>query len=167
MESLSKFFVRTHQTQPYNCFVIMPFDPELTVVYDLVIKPYVEQKGFICKRADEIYSSRTIMGDIWTAIQQAEIIIADMTKKSPNVMYELGLCHALWKKVILLTQEKDDVPFDLKSSRLIMYDSSLPGAERLKTELGRMLEALLQEEEVESTFVQFKRNVLRIFYLVF
>jgi hypothetical protein len=69
--------------------------------------------------------------------------------------YELGLCHALWKKVILLSQALDDVPFDLRQWRVILYElTSFTGAMRLKEELGRAIEALRQEKGVEAKLVE-------------
>lgn len=150
----SEFFVRKHDPNPGQCFVLMPFQEALTAVYEHGIKPQVESMGMQCKRADEIYSGQAILGDIWTSIQTAELIIVDCTGKNPNVMYELGLCHALWKKVILLSQSLDDVPFDLRQWRVIWYDFTFAGAARLKEELGRAIEALRQEKGVEAKLVE-------------
>jgi len=150
----SDFFVRKHDPQPGMCFVLMPFQEALTAVYEHGIKPQVESMGMQCKRADEIYSGQAILGDIWSSIQTAELIIVDCTGKNPNVMYELGLCHALWKKVILLSQSLDDVPFDLRQWRVIWYDFTFAGATRLKEELGRAIEALRQEKSVEAKLVE-------------
>jgi len=149
----SDFFVRKHTPKAGLCFVLMPFQEALTAVYEHGIKPQVESMGMQCKRADEIYSAQGILGDIWDSIQTAELIIADCTGKNPNVMYELGLCHALWKRVILLSQNRDDVPFDLRAWRVIWYDFTFAGAARLKEELGRAIGALRQEKSVESQLV--------------
>ncbi len=131
----------------------MPFQEALTAVYEHGIKPQVELMGYECKRADEVYSTQGILADIWDSIQKAELIIADLTGRNPNVMYELGLCHTLWKHVILISQNKDDVPFDLRQWRVIWYDFTFAGAARLKEELGRAMEALKQEKQEESRIV--------------
>jgi len=44
-----------------------------------------------------------------------------MTGRNPNVFYETGYAHALGKKVVLLTQKADDIPFDLKHYQHIIY----------------------------------------------
>jgi hypothetical protein len=41
---------------------------------------------------------------------------------SDNVLYELGLGHALDKPVVLISATEDDVPFDLHHIRVIYYD---------------------------------------------
>ena len=154
MSNLQEFFVRKFEPEPNTCFVLMPFDEGLVAVYEHGIKPAVEELGLKIKRADELYSGQSILGDIWQGIQSAEIVIADLTGKNPNVMYGLGLCHALWKKVILLSQIRDDVPFDLRAWRVLWYDFTFAGAVRLKEELHRAIEAVRREGSAsESTLV--------------
>jgi hypothetical protein len=49
------------------CFVLMPFRPELNEIYEDVVKPVITQAplNLECVRADEIYGTDAIMGDIW------------------------------------------------------------------------------------------------------
>jgi nucleoside 2-deoxyribosyltransferase len=61
------------------------------------------------------------MGEVWTAINQADIIIADCTNRNPNVFYEVGIAHAMGKQTILMVQTIDDIPFDLRGLRVIEY----------------------------------------------
>lgn len=138
----------------------MPFSEGLSPVYDHAIKPLVESLGMSCKRADEIYSPQTVLGDIWDSVQTAEIVIADLTTKNPNVMYELGLCHALWKRVILISQNKDDVPFDLRAWRVIWYDFTFAGSTRLKEELHRAIISLRQEPNMEAQILPLDKAIL-------
>ena len=102
-----------------------------------------------CVRADEIYSTRPVMGDIWRHIQKADVIIADLTERNANVFYELGLCHAIWKRVVLLAQRIEDVPFDLRNFRIIIYEHNLEGAERLSHALARAVK-LIREDVAEG-----------------
>ena len=147
---VSEFFTRTQFPISNSCFVLMPFEEGMSAVYEHGIKPLVESLGMQCRRGDEMYSTQGILSDIWQSIQTAEVIIADLTGKNPNVMYELGLSHSLWKRVILLSQNKDDVPFDLRAWRVIWYDFTFAGAARLKEELSRAIGALRAEDATES-----------------
>jgi hypothetical protein len=61
------------------------------------------------------------MEDVLEAVATSRYIIADLTNSNPNVFYELGICHALGKKVILITQGTD-VPFDVRHIRHIRYE---------------------------------------------
>jgi len=105
-----------------QCFVIMPFGGEFDRLYTLVIRPAVEASGLSVVRADEIYSTNAIVDDIYRAITSAELCIADVSGRNPNVSYELGMAHASRKQVILLTQDIEDVPFDYRHLRLLKYD---------------------------------------------
>ena len=110
-------------TSKPTAFVIMPFDDELEPVYTQFIKPVLEDEGFDVERADDIESQQNIIKDILDKIRSSDLIIADLTYLNPNVFYELGLAHAFRKPVLLLTQSIDEVPFDLKSYRLLEYST--------------------------------------------
>jgi hypothetical protein len=119
------------------CFVLMPFSPrKLTEIYERFIKvPVEERTALTCRRADDISGSTDIMRDVWESIVRAEVVIADLTNKNPNVFYELGLCHAIGKKVVLVAQDTGDIPFDLRGVRTIIYEDSVSGYERLSREV--------------------------------
>ena len=113
----------------------MPFDDDLDNVYDKFIKPVLETNGFKARRADDIDSQQNILKDVVESIDKSDLIIADLTNNNPNVFYELGLAHALEKKVILLTQSIDDVPFDLKQYRLLEYSTHFDEIKQAKERL--------------------------------
>ena len=104
------------------CFVIMPFGPEYESVYRQLIKPTAEPFGLKVLRADDIYSPGVITEQIRAAIHQSVICIVDITGKNPNVLYELGIAHTLGKPTILLTQSVEQIPFDLRAFRVVIYD---------------------------------------------
>ena len=60
-----------------------------------------------------------------------------MSGKNPNVFYEVGYAHAKEKLCILITDNADDIAFDLKHRRHIVYGSSLS---ILREELEKSLE---------------------------
>ena len=105
-----------------SVFVLMPFDPEFDSIYEGVIKSGLELAGLSVKRADDIQNQRNILRDVFDGIVNSNLIVADLTNLNPNVFYELAVAHAFRKPVILLTQNIDEVPFDLKPYRLIEYD---------------------------------------------
>ena len=47
-----------------------------------------------------------------------------MTGANANVLYELGLCHAINRRVVMITQRIEDVPSDLRHINLISYDTT-------------------------------------------
>ena len=103
-------------------FVLMPFNSDFDDVYKLGIKQAVIDAGGYCERVDEQYYEERMLDRIYNQINKADLIIADLTGRNANVFYEVGYAHALEKRVILLTQNNDDIPFDLKHHFHILYD---------------------------------------------
>jgi hypothetical protein len=104
-----------------GCFVLMPFEESLQGVYEDHIARVCGSLGISVTRGDQIFSVAPIMEDVLEAVATSRYIIADLTNSNPNVFYELGICHALGKKVILITQGTD-VPFDVRHIRHIRYE---------------------------------------------
>lgn len=102
-------------------FVLMPFAKEFDDVYLLGIKPACEKAGAYAERVDEQIFHESILQRIYNQISKADVIIADMTGRNPNVFYEVGYAHALGKPVILLTRTADDIPFDLQHYAHIVH----------------------------------------------
>lgn len=103
-------------------FVIMPFNDEISPVYFDHILNVCSKIGYECKRADDIFVSSNIVNDIFSMIHNSEVIICDCTGKNANVFYELGVAHAMGKNVICITQNEEDIPFDISQIRYIKYD---------------------------------------------
>jgi hypothetical protein len=86
-------------------------------------------------------------------------LLADLTGKNPNVFYELGLAHALAKPVIMVAESMDDIPFDLRALRIILYDKNVPdwGSElRRKIQSSVVEISKAPEHAVLPTFLNVK-----------
>jgi len=81
------------------------------------------------------------MDDVLEAVSTARYIIADLTDHNPNVFYEVGICHALGKNVVLITQDSK-VPFDLSHIRHIRYEYTPQGMVSFERVLSKTLEVL-------------------------
>lgn len=117
-------------------FVLMPFDQKFNDIYKFGIKGAAEVAGAYAERLDEQIFTEGMLERIYNQINKADVIVADMTGQNPNVFYEVGYAHALGKIVLLLTQEADDIPFDLKHRLHIVYGGSI---ESLKADLTEKL----------------------------
>ena len=115
----------------YLCAFKEPFD----TVYNDHVKPAVESSGFTVDRGDEIFGTQPIIEDIWEAINSAELILADVTGRNPNVMYEIGMAHTVGKPVVIISQDINDVPFDLKHYRCIVYSHTPRGCKTLEEKI--------------------------------
>jgi hypothetical protein len=110
-----------------SCFVMQPFAGALGSYYETIFKPAIQQAGLEPLRADaEIFGTGKIIDQIWRGIRESTVLVAELTSKNANVFYELGLAHALEKPVVLVSSNEDDVPFDLKHIRVIIYDQTDP-----------------------------------------
>ncbi len=127
-------------------FVLMPFSESLSEVYDFLIKSGLEEAGYEVIRADDIKSQSNILEDIVLGISTSDLIIADLTDSNPNVYYELGIAHALGKKVILITQDINELPFDLRSYRVVSYDTHFAKMQKAKEELVSIAKEAIKDK---------------------
>lgn len=117
------------------CFVIMPFNDNMNRIYGEVIAKAILDCGMIPIRADQIFDTKPIIISVMQKINEAEAVIADVTGRNPNVFYELGITHVQKENVILLAQNIEDVPFDLRHFRFIIYEDSPDGDLNLRETL--------------------------------
>ena len=129
-----------------DLFILMPFADEFRPIYEDHIKKVAEEIGIRCGRADDIFSNRSIMSDIWSAINAAKILVADCTGRNPNVFYEIGIAHTLSKETIIITQKIDDIPFDLRHLRIIEYSYNPRGMIKFEDALKRTIQNLLEKK---------------------
>ena len=124
MDPRSFFSSSPPAVEPQTCFVLMPFADEFRPVYDAIHETLEgPDLAFSCSRADEIFGGGHIMDDVLASMARAEVIVAELTGRNPNVFYELGIAHTVKpvQTVIVITQSMEDVPFDLRQLRCIVY----------------------------------------------
>jgi len=110
-----------------TCFVMMPFAEPLGGYYAAVYEPAIRKAGLTAVRADtDIFGTGKIIDQIWAGINRAKVLLAELTGRNPNVLYELGLAHALRKPVVLVSSNESDVPFDVRHVRVIYYQMTDP-----------------------------------------
>ena len=131
-----------------DIFVVMPFAEKYVSVFKTIQSLESDsrlklEKGI--ERADNFYSKNDIITEIWSAIYFSRLVIADCSDRNPNVFYELGIAHTLGKPAILITRKLDDVPFDLRQLRVILYEGSEAGLENLCEKLSIAIHIILKE----------------------
>jgi hypothetical protein len=127
-----------------TCFVISPFGDPFDTYFAQVVKPAIEDCALYAIRGDSLYRPTTIVDDIWQGIQTSKLLIAELTDRNPNVFYELGLAHALSKPVILISHAIEDIPFDLRAIRVLLYDKDHPDwGTRLRESLTQAIREVL------------------------
>lgn len=129
--------------------VMMPFQEKLNPTYD-AIKSACESQSMKAIRVDDLSRPNVIMDDIFEIIVQSSLVICDFTDKNPNVTYEAGVAHALNKDVIMLTQNPDDIGFDLRHRRYIHYSPDPQGLKAMEVRLSRFISETLGREYPNS-----------------
>lgn len=130
-----------------RCFVIMPFSDttgctkeQWTEVFETMIKTAVEESGYNYECFRACLDVGNIIKDILLNLNRADVVIADLTDRNPNVFYELGVRHVLRDATILITQNIEHVPFDLRHYALIEYDwITRKGRDEFKDTIKRIL----------------------------
>ena len=137
-------------TQKPKLFVVMQFTDEFNDLYREVIKPTCEKWGFDVIRADDMYTSGLIISDILTSIQEASVVVADVTPDNPNVYYEVGYAHGVRKPLILLSDKKREtkLPFDVAGVRTIFYDNTIGGKGQVESRLDKHLQSIVGRQVV-------------------
>lgn len=126
----------------FDVFVLMPFTEELRPIYENHIKKVVSDNLAISiGRADDVFVASSIIYDIWNLIYKCKLLIADCTHRNPNVFYEIGVAHTIGKPVILIAQNIDDIPFDLRHIRAIIYSYTPPGMAKFESDIKKTVEA--------------------------
>ena len=101
----------------------MPFSMEWSDSVAQCLRKVCAESDIYALRGDDIFRPTDILDDIWNGIMQSQFVIADITGNNANVFYELGMAHAIGIPVIVLAQDADAVPFDLKSRRILIYEA--------------------------------------------
>lgn len=105
---------------------LMPFNNKYNSLYN-TIKHSCTYNGFSCKRTDEekIETNANLRKYIVEMIIRAQVVIAVLDGRNPNVLYEVGIAHAIGKLVILLVKrdKSNELPENLKGNRLLIYKS--------------------------------------------
>lgn len=118
-------------------FILTPFHDNYFEDYK-VIRETCKQSGFNAYRGDENYIKGDIFPEMLKLIVKANLIIANINGRNPNVLYELGIAQALDKPVILISREPEKLPIDIKSKRFLIYRDYNELQEMIRQELKNL-----------------------------
>jgi hypothetical protein len=131
-----------------TCFVMMPFGTWFDRYYQEIYIPAIKDAGLEPVRADELFTTGSVVEQIWEEINKAKLLLADLSGKNANVFYELGLAHAACKPVIFTASNTGDVPFDLRHLRVIIYEVQEPDwGNKLRKQITDYLKNAAREPE--------------------
>ena len=131
-----------------------------TSIYEKIIKPTVEKSGeFECERSKATRGN--IIKDIMNALNESDLVIADMTDHNPNVCYELGVRHGLKVGTILLAQKREFLNiFDLHNYGSHVYNWKTPsGKKKMVEKIEELIEDFINNpQKIDSPVQDFLQN---------
>jgi hypothetical protein len=114
------------------CCVLMPFGNDLAAVHS-VIQQLAAEKNYRCGRADDTLAAREIWDVMQEMVGRAELIVAVLTRASPNVLFEIGYVYGIKKekRMVLLLEKGEDIPIYFRTRQVLQYNGSEDGLRRL------------------------------------
>lgn len=129
-----------------RAFVAMPFAAEFDPLW-MELRMICAEARVAVQRGDEVYTRDDIWDDVAQGITRADFVIAvcaqDRGQVNPNVMLEVGFARALSKPTLLLTDDVDALPFDLRMQRALVYDPDEIASRSFRGRLAQLIEALV------------------------
>lgn len=166
-----------------TCFVIIGFGKkpsyangklrvlDLDETYTLLIKPVFDLLGIPCYRAIDKNLSGSIDKQMLQEIKNADFVLTDISTLNANVMWELGVRHALKPRHTIMICEKEQmssIPFDINHFVIHQYTHSEEGipykeVERFKTHLIEIIKGILNQSPQKNdspvfTFLEAELN---------
>jgi hypothetical protein len=139
-----------------HCFIVMPFGRDSSEQkwfrgwYEVVIKPAVIEAGFEPKLAAAEEQPGAINDEIRGHLALDAMVVVDLggaepeDEPNPNVMYELGIRHALGLPLVMMAWKGQRLPFDVSNQRIIMEERDLVDLETNRKRLITFIHAAQQ-----------------------
>jgi len=111
-----------------ECFVVMPIsDPDGYVsghfqhVFEDIFRPACEAAGYCAVRADQVRETNLIHLDVLQRLLKTPMVLADLSSRNPNVLFELGLRQAFDMPAVLVQEVGTPKIFDIAPLRYTEY----------------------------------------------
>jgi hypothetical protein len=120
-----------------SCLYLGPFGGPFNTIYRDCVVPALESADISVTRAGEIFSTDVTVEEVLKGIVCSSFVVADVSGRNPNVMYEIGMANAVGRLVLVISQSVDDIPFDLRYRRTVIYEPTPGGCRKLEEDLAR------------------------------
>lgn len=132
-----------------KCFVVSPIGEDGSDIrlnadklFKYIIKPVCELCEFDPIRVDQLNDANSITQTIIEHLENADLVIADITGHNPNVFYEMGYRARTKKPMVHLKKKGENLPFDVNTIRTFEYDlTDLDSVEEIKERLQKTIES--------------------------
>jgi hypothetical protein len=101
-------------------FLALPSDSPKDLASSM--RSVLEANGLQAFQPSDLSIGTNVADSIQSALRDSEVVIADITGRNPNVLFEVGLAIGLRKPVLLLSQGPlDELPTDLRAHQVATY----------------------------------------------
>jgi hypothetical protein len=149
-------------------FVAMPFHDEFKLIWNEGIKPGIDEDipGPIkARRVDATILSGSIITDILDGIAHSKLVLADISvaatgkwvgQRNGNVLYEVGLAHAVRQstEILLIRSDNEPINFDVAHINIHHYDST--DIKAVRSKIADLTNDLLKQIEQEKSLMVIK-----------
>jgi Predicted nucleotide-binding protein containing TIR-like domain/Nucleoside 2-deoxyribosyltransferase len=125
-----------------KCLLLLPFDAGARRLADTVRRVLRENGIEPISLESELEAGALWVDQVVALLRTCDFVIADLSRKNPNVLFELGVAHGLGKPFIMLLSAEAgaaDLPSDLMGYQYLTYDPSDFGP--LAVRLGRTVQS--------------------------
>jgi len=126
-----------------SILVLQPLDREEDTISE-AIKRAIEASGAVAFHPNDIRSGKAAVKDLWELINASRIIIADLTGADPEVMYALGIAHAIGRDTILIYPKGSKYLVDIPRTSGIEYEESDSDEKQMERNLTELLTSMLE-----------------------
>ena len=152
------YSIRQRSEDMKKCFVICPIGEEGSEtrinsdkLLKHIISPVCEMCGFKADRVDQQNDASSITQNIVDSLENADLVIADISGHNPNVFYEMGYRARTKKPMIHLRKKGENIPFDVNAIRTFDYDlTDLDSVEEIKERLKKTIESFTYSDSIEA-----------------
>lgn len=119
-----------------SCYVSIPFGIktdtdgrtlDFDFLYNTVIRPAVQELGMECRRLDEFSPGTIWHKKLFTALISSDLMIADITTHNANVLYEIGVRHAMKRGRTMVISAGGRLPWNISYLQALQYEPDSSG----------------------------------------
>ena len=122
-------------------FVSMAYDDKKTTeIYKTYLRTWAREIGYDLKRMDEIPTVNPINTEQLERIKNAHFLLLIADVKNANAYFEAGYATAIDKYIVIVTQDIESLPFNVRANRALRID--LDNIDQSKWEFFRLINGL-------------------------
>jgi tetratricopeptide (TPR) repeat protein len=134
-----------------SCYVSIPYGVktdfdgrplDFDYLYRTILQPAVQELQMECRRLDEFVPGAIWHKTLFTALISSDLMIADLSTHNANVLYELGVRHAMRRGRTLLISARGRLPGNIGYAQALWYEPDESG--RLTGESAASFRDVLQ-----------------------